>query len=77
MTTFAELVTWLYLVPIIFLIVINSWFRDDFTPQESSQYKILKYMPFLNIMLSAFMLIAWSKFCVEYIYNKLKKKKNV
>ena len=74
MTTFAELVTWLYLVPIIFLIVINSWFRDDFTPQESSQYKILKFIPFLNIMLSSFMLIAWSKYSIEYIYNRLKKK---
>jgi hypothetical protein len=74
MTTFAEWFTWLYLVPIIFLIVINSWFRDDFTPQESAQYKILKYMPFLNIMLAAFMLIAWSKYSIEYIYNRLKRK---
>ena len=74
MTTFAELFTWLYAFPLIFLIAINSWFRDDFTTQESAQYKIIKFMPFLNIMLSAFMLVAWSKFCVEYIYNKLKKK---
>ena len=74
MTTFAELFTWLYAVPLIFLIAINSWFRNDFTMQENAQYKIIKFMPFLNIMLSAFMFIAWSKFCVEYIYNKLKKK---
>jgi hypothetical protein len=77
MSTIAELFTWLYLVPIIFLIAINSWFADDFTPQESSQYKILKFIPLLNIMLGAFMLIAWSKFCIEYIYDKLKKQKNV
>jgi hypothetical protein len=77
MTFFSELFTWLYLFPIIILIAINSWFRDDFTPQESSQYKILKFIPFMNIMLASFMLIAWSKFCIEYIYNKLKKEKNV
>jgi hypothetical protein len=34
----------------------------------------LKFMPVLNIMLGAFLFIAWSKFCIEYIYNKLKKK---
>jgi hypothetical protein len=74
MTKFAELITWLYLFPIIILIGINSWFKDDFTPQESSQYKILKFIPFLNIMLSAFMLIAWSKYSIEYIYNRFKRK---
>jgi hypothetical protein len=74
MTTFAELFTWLYAFPLIFLIAINSWFSDNFTTQENAQYKIIKFMPFLNVMLSAFMLVAWSKFCVEYIYNKLKKK---
>ena len=74
MTTFAELFTWLYAVPLIFLIAINSWFRNDFTMQENAQYKIIKFMPFLNVLLSAFMLVAWSKFCVEYIYNKLKQK---
>lgn len=74
MTIFTELFIWLYAFPLIFLIAIFSWFRDDFTTQESAQFKIIKFIPFVNIMLSAFMLIAWSKFCVEYIYNKLKKK---
>jgi hypothetical protein len=74
MTIFAELFVWLYAFPLIFLIAINSWFSDDFTTQENSQYKIIKFIPFLNIMLSAFMLIAWAKYCIEYIYNKLKKK---
>ena len=77
MTTIAELFAWLYIFPLIFLIALNYWFSDDFTTQESSQYKILKFIPFLNIMLGAFMLIAWSKYCVEYIYDKLKKQKNV
>lgn len=74
MITFAELFTWLYLIPLIFLIAINSWFSDSFSTQENSQFKILKFMPVLNIMLGAFLFIAWSKFCIEYIYNKLKKK---
>lgn len=74
MITFAELFTWLYLFPLIFLIAINSWFSDSFSTQENSQFKILKFMPILNIMLGAFLFIAWSKFCIEYIYNKLKKK---
>ena len=74
MITFAELFTWLYLIPLIFLIAINSWFSDSFSTQEKSQFKILKFMPVLNIMLGAFLFIAWSKFCIEYIYNKLKKK---
>jgi hypothetical protein len=74
MTTLVELFVWLYAFPLIFLIAIFSWFKDDFTNQETAQFKIIKFMPFLNIMLSAFMFIAWSKFCVEYIYNKLKKK---
>jgi hypothetical protein len=74
MYTLVELFTWLYAFPLIFLIALKNWFADDFTSQESSQYKILKFIPFLNIMLGAFMLIAWSKYCVEYIYDKLKKK---
>jgi hypothetical protein len=74
MYTLVELFAWIYAFPLIFLIALNSWFSDDFTPQESSQYKILKFIPFLNIMLGAFMLIALSKFCIEYIYNRLKKK---
>ena len=74
MTTIAELFTWLYLVPIIFLIAVNSWFAKDFSPQENAQYKILKFMPILNILLLAFLLIAWSKYSIEYIYDKFKKK---
>jgi len=77
MTTFVELFTWLYLLPIIALIAFHSWFSKGFSAQESAQYKILKFMPFLNILLLVFLGIAWSKFCVEYIYNKLKKEKNV
>ena len=77
MTTIAELFTWLYLLPIILLISLHSWFAKDFSSQESAQYKILKFMPFLNILLLAFLGIAWSKYCIEYIYDKLKKEKNV
>jgi len=74
MTTIAELFTWLYLFPIILLIALHSWFAKDFSTQESAQYKILKFIPFLNILLLVFLGIAWSKFCIEYIYDKLKKK---
>ena len=74
MNTIAELFTWLYAFPLIFLIAVFSWFKDDFTMHENAQFKIIKFIPFLNILLSAFMFIAWSKFCIEYIYDKLKKK---
>lgn len=77
MYTIIELFTWLYAFPLIFLIAVNSFFSNNFSSQENSQYKILKFIPFLNIMLGAFMFIAWSKFCVEYIYNKMKKQKDV
>jgi len=77
MTTLTELFTILYLVPIIFLIAFHSWFSKNFSMQENAQYKILKLMPFLNILLLLFLVIALSKYCVEYIYNKLKKQKDV
>lgn len=74
MSTFTELFIWLYALPLIFLTALFYWFSDDFKKHEISLFKILKFIPFLNLTLGAFMMIAWLKFCIEYIYDKLKKK---
>lgn len=74
MTTLTELFIWLYALPIVILLFFNSWFKKDLTKQEQTQFKLLRVIPFMNILLCAFMIVAWGKYQIEIAYEKLKKK---
>lgn len=74
MTTLNELFIWLYALPIVILLFFNSWFKQDLTKQEQTQFKLLRVIPFMNILLCAFMIVAWGKYQIEIAYEKFKKK---
>lgn len=74
MTTFTELFLWLYAFPILILVLFNSWFKADLNKQEQAQFKLLRVIPFMNILLCAFMIVAWGKYQIEVAYNKFKNK---
>lgn len=74
MTTLTELFIWLYVFPIVILMFFNSWFKQDLTKQEQTQFKLLRVIPFMNILLCAFMIVAWGKYQIEIAYEKFKKK---
>lgn len=74
MTTLTELFIWLYALPIVILLFFNSWFKKDLTKQEQTQFKLLRVIPFMNILLCAFMIVAWGKYQIEIAYEKFKKK---
>lgn len=74
MTTLTELFIWLYALPIVILLFFNSWFKQDLTKQEQTQFKLLRVIPFMNILLCAFMIVAWGKYQIEIAYEKFKKK---
>ena len=74
MTTFTELFIWLYAFPIVILMFFNSWFKKDLTKQEHAQFKLIRVIPFMNILLCVFMIVAWGKYQIEVAYEKFKKK---
>ena len=74
MTTFTELIIWLYAFPIVILMLFNSWFKQDLTKQAHAQLKLIRLIPFMNILLCVFMIIAWGKYQIEVAYEKFKNK---
>ena len=75
MTTFTELIIWIYVLPMLSLIPIyHLYFKKDMGKANQSQFKGIAIIPIVNFVLVFAFVVAYAKYLIDLLFDTMKKK---
>jgi len=75
MTTFTELIIWIYVLPMLSLIPIyHLSFKKTIGKAHQSQFKGIAIIPIVNFVLVFAFVIAYTKYLIDLLFYTMKKK---